>query len=540
MPAPDTAPSLEEIAQLHRISQAMDDVMEESLKARESLRETLRRALPRALELTGARAVVVTTRDEERVEQSYSEGDFGDVWPGTVLVDAPEGVHPLNGDTLVSQALDVVGVEVGRIGMIFSGDHGAPERAARAARMLYTVSEQLDDALASIQIAAEKHQLILEFNAHLSNRVFETGMDEAVLAIARRVRLPGFMLVFRDAVRPQLLHYRTYRDGHLEAESAEQPLPALDDLIRRRGSELIRPDNAELRSLFDRQGSTEAVLIAGATVQEPLGKILVWSGGDGFSAFTLDVLRVLASALSQRLIDYNRERIHLSQFFAAEVIDELLKDPNYQSQYLTPREEEIGILYADINAFTRICEKVLESPSRIGRFVDRWSNGVVGILWRHGGVFDKMVGDCVIGLFGPPFFQQDRVRRAEAMVRAAQEIQAFTEAMSADPEVTRIRDNVELPGLGVAIGVNLARGFCGLFGPNQQYTGFSTGMNQTARLQSLGGFRETLVMASVREALQQSADPYFRGLRYGPLAETAVKNVAQPLRYFRLLPGAAS
>jgi adenylate cyclase len=91
---------------------------------------------------------------------------------------------------------------------------------------------------------------------------------------------------------------------------------------------------------------------------------------------------------------------------------------------------------------------------------------------------------------------------------------------------------VKLPGLGVAIGLNLAPTYCGLFGPNQNYTGFSTGMNQTARLQSLGGFRETLVMDSVRAALEKSADPELKALRYGPLCETEVKNVSQPLRYY--------
>jgi adenylate cyclase len=235
------------------------------------------------------------------------------------------------------------------------------------------------------------------------------------------------------------------------------------------------------------------------------------------------------------LMDYNRERIHLSQFFSAEVIDELLRDPRYAEKYLTPRDEEVGILFADINSFTRISELVLESPSRIGRFVDRWSDAMVRVLWKHGGVFDKMVGDCVIGLFGPPFFRSSRVERAEAALRAAQEIQQLTQSMSSDPEVVRLAEMVKLPGLGVAVGVNLAHTYCGIFGPNKQYTGFSTGMNSTARLQSLGGFREILVMESVKQALQQSRDPALLGLSYGELTETPVKNVAQPLRHHRLL-----
>jgi hypothetical protein len=60
-------------------------------------------------------------------------------------------------------------------------------------------------------------------------------------------------------------------------------------------------------------------------------------------------------------------------------------------------------------------------------------------------------------------------------------------------------------------------------------------MNQTARLQSLGGFRETLVMEGARQALAASQDAWVKGLTFGPLTETPVKNVNQPLRYYKLM-----
>jgi hypothetical protein len=59
-------------------------------------------------------------------------------------------------------------------------------------------------------------------------------------------------------------------------------------------------------------------------------------------------------------------------------------------------------------------------------------------------------------------------------------------------------------------------------------------MNQTARLQSLGGFRETLIMESAKLALQDCPDADMQALTFGPLTETAVKNVALPLRYYPL------
>jgi adenylate cyclase len=527
-------PSLEELRTLRQLHRTLDELLEESLKQRESLHQTFDRCFPRILELTGARAIALTTRNEELAEQTWIEGSWGERHPGLLLEEAT-GVRRLEDGTLVTQALDVVGSRVGSIGMLFPGDHTGVQESARIARVLETLAEQFDTVLCLVHTAAEKQQLIIQCNQHLSNPVFEVGMDQAVLALSQRVRLPGFLLLYRDAVHPQALHYRTWRHGHLEYDSAERRGPHLDRLIQKHGPDLLHRAEGSLRQLFGeaRGRTSEVVLISGASSGELLGKIVLWSD-EGFSSYTMEIVRLLASGLSQRLLDYNRERIHLSQFFRGSSIDELLRDPAY-ANHLRPQDQEVGILFADINGFTRICEHGFDSPKSIGRFVDEWSARVVGFIWEHGGAFDKMVGDCVIGLFGPPFFETSRVQRAEAVLRAARDIQEYTASLSARDEVMEMCKRVGLPGLGVAIGVNLAHANCGLFGPNRNYTAFSTGMNQTARLQSLGEFRETLVMNSVREPLRDSQEPWVQGLRFGPLTETPVKNVAQPLRYYKLL-----
>src|SRR5262249_42704090 len=155
-------------------------------------------------------------------------------------------------------------------------------------------------------------------------------------------------------------------------------------------------------------------------------------------AFALDVVQVMSVAMSQRLVDFNRERRHLAQFFAPAVISELVREANYHDRHLTPREETIAVLFADINSFTKISEQILEQPAAIAQFVDRWSAGAVDLLWKHGGVFDKMVGDCVIGLFGPPFFREPDTARARAALAAARAIAAFTASLEREAPYDRI------------------------------------------------------------------------------------------------------
>ncbi|MCY1072898.1 adenylate/guanylate cyclase domain-containing protein [Archangium lansingense] len=527
-----TETGLEELRMLHALNREVDSLIEECIREQYSLAQTFQRILPAVLRELGAQGIAVTTRNEELAEQTFHTGDFGGVFPGPLLT-GPHGTRREGDGTVVSQTLDVMGQTVGLIGLYLVGDHTRPEQAQRLERMLDTVAEQLDTVLLLVHSASEKQELILRLNQLLANPVFEAGMDQVVLTLAQRVRVPGFLLVYRDAVRHSVLHYRAYRHGHLEYDSGDKPSAELDTVLREHGAELLRPGEERLKQALGQPRVMEAVLISGHLQSQQLGRILLWSGEEGFSSQTMDLVRVLASTLSQRLVDYNRERTHLSKFFPADTIDELLQVPDYAARYLVGRDEEVGILFADLNGFTRLCEQ-LESPARIGRFVDRWSERMVELLWRHGGVFDKMVGDCIIGLFGPPFFRDSRRERAEALVRAACDIQRTTAAMSADPEVRTICERVGMPGLGVAVGLNLAPTLCGLFGPNQDYTGFSTGMNQTARLQSLAGFREMLVMEPVKQALEGSQDPVIQSLRYGELTETPVKNVAKPLRHHRL------
>jgi adenylate cyclase len=153
----------------------------------------------------------------------------------------------------------------------------------------------------------------------------------------------------------------------------------------------------------------------------------------------------------------------------------------------------------------------------------------VELVWKHGGVFDKMVGDCVIAHFGPPFYKETAARRAQAAVETAFAIQDFTRRVEKEPEFSSLAAAAGIPGLRVAIGVNLCPAAVGLFGPNRDFTAFSRGMNETARLQSQAGFRETLVMEPVAKALRGA-----RGFTLDGPHEAAAKNVAKPLRYYKV------
>lgn len=84
-------------------------------------------------------------------------------------------------------------------------------------------------------------------------------------------------------------------------------------------------------------------------------------------------------------------------------------------------------------------------------------------------------------------------------------------------------EKLKSEGVAVSTGVNLAPLFVGQFGPNSNFTGFSSGMNNTARLQGCAGKNEVLVMEDAIKKLPEGT-----GIEGGDL-RSAPKNVAEPL-----------
>ncbi len=535
----------------------VDDILEECARLRLSLRATFDRLLPAVAAQMSARAIVVRTKNEDLVEESFAWSADGETHPDagspsaagpgaasrspsgrirTPAAAAKPGLVRVDGLAWFTQDLDLAGERIGVVSFAFEDTPSLDlDTLAIAAD---AVCEEVDGILWQVQTAATKQRLIERITRALTKTVFRDGLDEAIVALREEIPFERLALVFGDESNPTAgeLQYRVYK-GKRPTHDSEGPIHrALSAAIESEGRALLQFDRPRLATVLALADAVELPLVVGIAQASCVGKVVV-SAREGISLFGRDLLRVLANAVSQRVVDYNRERRHLSHFFAPDVINELLADPAYADKHLSPRVESPAILFADINMFTRMCDRVLRQPDRVGRFVDRWSNGAVKILWRHGAVFDKMVGDCVIAHFGPPFYRDTPAERAAAALRAACEIQRFTVALVDDPDLEGMDGLADagIPGLGVAVGVNICSVSVGLFGPNQEFTAFGGGMNQTARLQSHAGFREILVMDTIHDALGEAGvDP---GVGLDGPHETRVKNVRQPLRYYRVADG---
>jgi len=515
-----------------RLNEEVDGILEKCMQEHKTLAASFERVFDHLKGALGAEAAFVRTVGESLSMETLTLGLDAGVLE-KVGRDMFEAVSPARfvrtGLAWHVIPLEMGGARIGVFGLALPAADPRPE--ARVYDLMNTVAEELDQFFFAIQESRRKQLSIEAMQLALKNPILVQAVDEAVSVLQSSVPIRDLLLLYLDEDmegRPQV-QYIVYRESKKAFDSVDQPMPELDALIAQKGGALLDVGNQDLGGVMPTSGLSETRLIDGLVKTTLVGKMVLRPlDGSAFSLGNREIIQIFTEALRQRMVDFNREKKILRKSFSPEVTRKLIRTPDYAEALLSPRSRDIGILYADISGFTKMSEQILKDPSRIGTFINGWSYGCVECVYRHGGVFDKMVGDCIIGLFGPPFYSEGAAEVAAGTLQAALEIRAFTRQYFDRPEYADVREHPLFPDLGVAIGVNYCPANVGLFGPDQDFTCFSSGMNNTARLQGLARAYQLLVMDCMKDVLAAAGTmpPHD-----GPLS-AAVKNVKNPLVYF--------
>jgi len=515
------------LRQLLQLRGLVDDLIEEGLLQRKALAEVMRTMLPRICDLVGARGAFVQSYDED-LQLSVFRAPNQLVVPDHDVVFARTGddkrevlTLTIGNDVVIAQPLDVAGEWFGRAGLIVPKDSAEADDPEHLHELLDIACEELDNFLFSIKAAREKHKVMMELADALRHRVLSEGLRQAVRALANATPIDRLLLVYvAREDNDSTLHVQFFEGGEVVLDTMNHK----DDQgrIREEGRDWLYGRSNALLERFGFVGAQEEVLISGVTNAVRVGKVVATSKAGAFNTYDRELLAGFTGFIRQRVVDFNKEWRRLAASFRPADVARLLGADDYEERYLAPREEQVAIAYADIAGFTRLSEQILRTPSAVAQLVEAWSADAVQLVFEHGGVFDKMVGDCIIALFGPPFYDHAPGERLSAALRWAIDVREMTRKFAQREGFEALREE----GLGVTTGVHLAPLFVGTFGPNRNFTGFSSGMNNTARLQSTAKRDEILVMSEAIAAL-----PSGHNFKFGEERSAAVKNVAQPLRF---------
>jgi adenylate cyclase len=107
------------------------------------------------------------------------------------------------------------------------------------------------------------------------------------------------------------------------------------------------------------------------------------------------------------------------------------------------------VLFADVNDFTAVSE-VME-PETVVRWLSPYVDVMSALIEQHGGVVERLAGDCVMAMFGPPVVRHHRVEiqaDASAAVRFAIEMRRALNALNTQ------FGGEGLPGMRVGVGIH--------------------------------------------------------------------------------------
>lgn len=520
------------LRELFDLRDVVDDLIEEGLVHRWSVSECLGAILPKVSATLGVAGAFVETYGEDlnlhlfasaEGDRPLSIPDRAAVWAATSEETRASVSEKHEKALVVAQHLDVAGEWFGRAGLV-----GPPDAdPVRLAEALNTVCEVLDNYLFSIKAMREKHVVMMQLGNALRHRVLGEGVRDAVGVLAKAIPVGRLLIVYRaEEGASRTLHIQMYEGAELKVDTLSKEDESYSTL-QMLGRDYLAGGSSDLLNELGVHDAQEEVLINGITKSVVVGKVVVTAKGEGaeqrsFNTQDRELLAAFAGFIRQRIVDFSKEWRALAYSFRPADVARLLQHDEYEKNYLAPREENVAILYVDIAGFTRISEQILKTPAKVAHLVESWSRDAVDILWSHGGVFDKMVGDCIIGLFGPPFYDEGEGERLVRALECARDIRSMTNLLPERKDFSELKAE----GVAVSTGVNLAPLFVGQFGPNSNFTGFSSGMNNTARLQGCATKNEILVMEDAIAKL-----PTGTSFEFGEARSAPVKNVADPLRF---------
>ncbi|MCA9514821.1 MAG: HAMP domain-containing protein [Myxococcales bacterium] len=184
----------------------------------------------------------------------------------------------------------------------------------------------------------------------------------------------------------------------------------------------------------------------------------------------------------ERLVEETRVRGNLSRFLSPDVVESVVVGA--EDLRLGGERREITVMFADVVAFTELVEE--RSPEFVVGILNELFTIITEIVFKHGGIIDKFIGDCAMAVWGAPRKHDDDAQRA---VRAAEEILRWLEVGNAKWRKELGRD------VQLAIGIHTGTAVVGNIGSEKrmEYTAIGDVVNVAARLERLARPGQILV-----------------------------------------------
>jgi adenylate cyclase len=178
------------------------------------------------------------------------------------------------------------------------------------------------------------------------------------------------------------------------------------------------------------------------------------------------------SHMTKGLAEREKIKNAFSKFHSKDVADKILSG----ELQLAGERKYVTMFFSDIRSFTSISEKL--EPEQVVELVNSYMTRMVRIIFAHGGVVDKYVGDAIMAVYGTPqSYGNDAIRAVSAAIRMRAELIRFNENQRA----------LGKPVIAIGMGMHTGHVVAGNIGSPErmEYTVLGDNVNLTSRMESL-------------------------------------------------------
>ncbi len=198
-----------------------------------------------------------------------------------------------------------------------------------------------------------------------------------------------------------------------------------------------------------------------------------------------------------RYREWSQRINYLRRYFDPKLFDAIGRDPSV----LELGQRTVTIVFWDIRGFSLLCEILKAHPDLIAGFLKEYCQEAAQVVFRHGGVLDKFIGDGVMALFGALNYNgEDDVEHATNAVKAGLELRDRFNQLVAKwmPKWTLYTPQVI--EIGIGCGIHTGEVLVGNVGTDfrDQFTALGPHVNLAARIEGRSKHGQVLMSQSTQ------------------------------------------